>query len=269
MRSVPALIRPHLAAAALLMLLATSVSGCGVFCHFNNSCDPAPDCNNAGLTSPSGNCDADPLQAGSKTLPIAPVFQQTLAWCWLASAEMIFTYYRVPPVNGISYQCGIMGAVTGPASACFYNCTLCVFGSGSDAASARVLIGYPQIAQQFFPARVPQVNATLFERRLTRVEIQREIDAGHPIELGITPTGPFQGQAAHDVVLIGYSVSDNKATMLLTINDPAPYDLLASPVQNPYRLAGGTVLQPWQYQISYDALASSLQWSASITTSSY
>ena len=135
-------------------------------------------------------------------LPVTPVYQQTLSWCWLASAEIIFVC-RLPPVNGISYQCGIMGAVTGPGSVCFYNCALCAFGSGSDANSARVLIQYPQIVQQLVPVRVPQVTANLYERRLSMSEVQQEIDGGRPIELGITPEGPFQGQAGHDVVIVG------------------------------------------------------------------
>ena len=31
---------------------------------------------------------------GSRTLPIAPSFQQTQVWCWATSAEMVFRYYR-------------------------------------------------------------------------------------------------------------------------------------------------------------------------------
>lgn len=256
----------------ILTLLTFSLSGCGFLCRINNSCDVPPDCTTTGPASPTPTCDSNTntntVRIGSKLLPVTPVYQQTLSWCWLASAEMIFSYYKVPPVNGISYQCGIMGAVTGPGSVCFYNCSLCAFGSGSDAGSARVLIQYPQIVQQLVPVRVPQVSANLFERRLSMSEVQQEIDAGRPIELGVTPEGPFQGQAGHDVVLVGYS-APNASTFLVTINDPAPYDLLVGPLQNPYRLAGGTVLQPWQYQIPYAALASALKWSASITTSSY
>ena len=90
--------------------------------------------------------------------------------------------YSVPQVNGIRYQCGVMGAYTGPNSICFYNCAACAFGSGSDAASANVLAAYPFIVQTyFFPQfRVPQVSATLLERRLTMSEIQQQIDAGRP-----------------------------------------------------------------------------------------
>jgi hypothetical protein len=214
------------------------------------------------------------FHVGAKQLAITPVAQQTPEWCWLASAEMIFRYYNVPQVNGISYQCGIMGAVTGPNSICFYNCAACVFGSGSDAASATVLAAYPSILQTyFFPFfRVPQVSPQLLERQLTMSEIQLQLDANHPVELGITVGGPFQGQAGHDVVLIGYSApSTNAAQFLITIDDPFPYDVAAGvgPGRNPYRQLGATVLQPGQYQLPYAVAASGLQWSASVQTSPY
>lgn len=101
-------------------------------------------------------------------------------------------------------------------------------------------------------------------------EIQQEIDAGHPVELGITVGEPFQGQAGHDVVLIGYS-APSSSQFLITIDDPFPYDTAAGvgPGRNPYRQLGATVLQPGQYQLPYDIAISGLQWSASIQTSSH
>jgi hypothetical protein len=253
---------------ALLVVFSVSTSGCGFFCHFNNSCGADQQC---GSGPASASCPpADTVTVGSKQLTIVPIAQQTLEWCWLASAEMIFRYYNVPQVNGISYQCGVMGTVSGPNSICFYNCAACVFGSGSDANSARVLVDYPAILQQyFFPAaRIPRVSAQLYERQLKMSEVQQEIDKGHPIELGITVGGPFQGQAAHDVVLIGYS-APNTTTLSIVIDDPFPYDLIVGPGQNPYRQLGATVLQPGQYQLPYNVAAPGLQWSASITTAPF
>ena len=250
-----------------ILVLSLNAAGCSVLCHITGSCS-SDECSNS-PTSPSCAGTSDTIHTGSKQLAIAPVAQQTLEWCWLASAEMVFKHYNVPSVNGISYQCGIMGTLTGPNSVCFYNCSACVFGSGSDANSAAALRQYPSILQQyFFPlTRIPQVSATLSERRLTMSEVQTEIDAGHPIELGITPSGPFLGQAAHDVVLTGYSSTDGK-NLSITINDPAPYDFLLGALQNPYRQLGANVPQPFQYQIPFSS-ATRLQWSASITTSSF
>lgn len=209
------------------------------------------------------------VTTGAKSLPISPVAQQTAEWCWLASAEMIFRYYGVPPVNGISYQCGIMGAVEGPYSPCFQNCAQCVFGSGSDAASARVLQDYPAIVQQYFYPQfhVPQIRSTLLERSLVPSEIQQQINAGNPVELGITVGGPFSGQAGHDVVLIGYTATA-PSTFAVIIDDPFPYDLAVGAAQNPYYAIGARAQQPGQYLVDYNAAVRGLQWSASILVSS-
>lgn len=248
----------------LMVLVSVSLSSCCLF--------GIGDCRSVCTDTPSApSCSSSGTAAlGSKTLAIAPVAQQTMEWCWLASAQMIFQYYGVRPVNGISYQCGIMGAVLGPASVCFYDCTACVFGSGSDAGSAYVLQQYPSLVQQyFFPfERIPQVAAQLFERPLSMTEVQAEINGNHPVEMGITPSGQFIGQAAHDVVLVGYVVQ-NTSSPYLIINDPFPYDTVLGPSQNPYRQLGAIVLQPGQYQVLYATAASSLQWSASITTRSF
>lgn len=203
------------------------------------------------------------LPPGSNVLSVRPVEQQTPEWCWLASAQMIFVYYGIPPVNGISYQCGIVGAIEGPGSICFTDCAACVFGSGGDQQSAYALELYPAILQQYFfrSQRIPQITATLFERPLVQSEIADQISNGKPVELGITPSGPFQGQAGHDVVLMGFG--QTASDFILVVADPFPYDSMGYP--NPYLLSGGSEIQPLEYAIDYGAMVSNLQWSASIT----
>jgi hypothetical protein len=95
-------------------------------------------------------------------LAILPVMQQTPSWCWLATGEMIFKYYHIPP-NAPNYQCGeargqganftgLPGqlAVAGP---CWANCLPCAT--------------FLQASMSLVP--------------LTQGQIKAEIDAGHPI----------------------------------------------------------------------------------------
>jgi hypothetical protein len=207
---------------------------------------------------------------GHAMLNIPDVFQQTSEWCWLASAQMILQHYNVPPVNGISYQCGIMGAITGPSSQCFYDCSQCVFGSGSDAESAAVLSQYTQIIQQYYypQVRVPQVSGSLVESEVPPEEIAAQLDAGHPIELGITPSGPFQGQAQHAVVVVGYDAT-TPGQFEMVINDPFPYNETFGAGMNPYYLLGAPQGPEGTYTLEYGAVAQGLQWSATIVTGAY
>ena len=68
----------------------------------------------------------------------------------------------------------------------------------------------------------------------------------------------------------GYS-AQTTTQFLITIDDPFPYDVApgVGPGRNPYRQLGATILQPGQYQLPDDTAASGLQWSASISTSSF
>lgn len=49
----------------------------------------------------------------SAKLQITPVLQQTLVWCWAASAQMVLGHYNYPSINPTSPQCGIIAAVFG------------------------------------------------------------------------------------------------------------------------------------------------------------
>ena len=141
-------------------------------------------------------------------------------------------------------------------------------GSGSDQNSATLLQGYPYVVEQFYGQRVTQIQSYLYERALSPAEVESEIDAGLPVELGITPSGPFQGQAGHDVVLIGYSATASEFD--LVINDPFPYDRVVGPSNNPYRNLGADEPVEGQYIINYNyALQGGLQWSASMLVRPY
>lgn len=59
-----------------------------------------------------------------KVLPVPPRYQETPVWCWVAVGEMVFRYYGIPNMNGPgNYQCGVIGALAGPYSPCWGNCS--------------------------------------------------------------------------------------------------------------------------------------------------
>lgn len=256
----------RLVSCSLLAALSVGLSNCGSTCS-SNPASPTTG-TNCSVSNQTGGTVA--LHTGNKVLNIAPVSQQTEDWCWLASSEMIFRFYGVPSVNGISYQCGVMGAVAGPASVCFYNCAACPFGAGSTTQAALVLAQYPALVQQYYYpfSRIPQISPLTYQRPLTTTEIEQQIDAGHPVALGITIGAQAQATPGHEVVLVGYSAVDTSHFDVI-INDPFPYDVVYGPALNPFRQLGAVVIQPGQYQLAYSTAVPRLQWTVSITTSPY
>src|SRR3569623_65834 len=198
----------------------------------------------------------------SKILAIAPVAQQQTEWCWLASAEMIFTHYQVPAVNPVSYQCGIIGLISGPSSACWANCTACDVGSGTEENAALVLSAYPQDVEAYYGRAVPLLQSRLDHVLASPQDIETSIAADRPLELGVTPEGPFTGVASHAIVLVGYDASAVNQFDVV-VNDPFPYEAAGYP--NPFVNAGAVVLQPGQYQMEYQNFAVTMKWSATIT----
>src|SRR2546423_1194755 len=89
----------------------------------------------------------------ANTLAIAPVSQQTPAWCWLASSQMIFSYWNIPaypnPYN--SYQCGILLAAG-------MQCNSITAGQVGppDNVIANVLHAYPILVQRAYPQMLIQ-----------------------------------------------------------------------------------------------------------------
>lgn len=208
--------------------------------------------------------DPDPtvVEPTRSTLAITPVMQETQVWCWVATAEMMFRHYQIPALNQASYQCGIIAAAAGPNHPCWYDCTQCIVGSGTDERAAQILAYYPQVVQQVFPqVRIPQLQVAL-TAPTTPAIIQREIDEGDPVELGVTPGGPFTGMAGHAVLVVGYDATA-AGRFLVDINDPFPYDAVVGPAENPYRRLGAAVVRTGQYRIDFAQLQA-LQWSATI-----
>jgi len=200
----------------------------------------------------------------AKTLPIAPVAQSQIAWCWLASAEMVFRYYRVPPINRISYQCGLAAAAFANVSPiCVVDCKQCNVGSGTVENIGTVIVQYPIVAGQVLGMPVAGLSADVSHDSLSSDDVVDEIDAGRPIIAGISPHSGLMppGLSEHAVVIVGYQTRAD--TIDVIINDPFPYAQMN--MQDPYTRHGGKALQPGRYQIPYERLVDDLAWGNSIS----
>jgi hypothetical protein len=124
------------------------------------------------LTGFSSNAEA------GKVLPIPPKLQSTPSWCWLATGEMVFKYYKIAQNHPTDFQCGearFQGAVQvgigGPMSfwgPCWVNCNNC------RSASAGSVQGLINMINQYPPAmkiingsgvvlQAPQVSLTALD----------------------------------------------------------------------------------------------------------
>lgn len=192
--------------------------------------------------------------------------QQTPVWCWLAVGEMVFEHYGVPNINpaGI-YQCGVIGGIAGPASPCWRDCRLCIVPAGSMAAIQNMLRTYPLVARQLSgDTSITPIASEAKSRQLFENEIKEEIDNDRPIIAGINPTGfAFPGVSQHVALIVGYE--ENDGDLVLTINDPFPFDLGSfSGLRNPYIAAGGQSFGDGSYEIEYGDFRRNLRWNTSI-----
>jgi hypothetical protein len=204
-------------------------------------------------------------------LPIPPVLQRSTAWCWLATGEMIFRYYGVPANDLSNYQCGearfqgafLTGIPNQPfAGPCWMNCALCAnIGSGPVQGIVNMLTQYPAAMRivtrnPISPVLQPPQTAAA----VPSATIKSEIDAGHPLIAGISPSSlPMPpGLAEHAVLIVGYSQSGN----IIILNDPFPYQ--AAGMTPPYLQAGGAALALGRFEISYAAMVSALNWNTTV-----
>jgi len=220
--------------------------------------------------------------AQQKVLDIPPVFQTTSVYCWLATGQMVFRYFNIPPndptifapSDARDYQCGEakgIGAVptglpsgplafTGP---CWTNCGLpqCMRGSGSLHGIYNLIVQYPQIVARtngntrFFPHPMEATSA------LTQAQVMEEIDAGRPIIAGISPGIQYlpPGISEHAVLIVGYA---NVGSALI-VNDPFPYH--PANMVPAYLQAGGRELAPGQFRVSYQAMVGPIAWKNTIS----
>jgi hypothetical protein len=214
----------------LVLLLLACLTGCGVL---------------------SSNGEG-PSQNAQVILPISPVAQETPDWCWLASGQMIFQYFQIPPVNP-NYQCGIIGAFEGPQSECFYDCAVCDFGGGSAQNVALMLQYYSAYATD----ETEELSFLFVPSALTFQQIQTEIAANRPILTGINVGNAVTfGNSGHLVVIVGYDAQSSLQNVV--VNDPFPYATAGYP--DPYLAAGAQQPQAGQYSIAYSTFVQSFAW---------
>lgn len=201
----------------------------------------------------------------SRTLAIEPKLQQTVVWCWAASAEMVLAYYGLPNVNGAgNYQCGLVASWF-YGSACTIDCSLCVSTIGPMSNMQTLIDGYGLFVQSVLGIPSRDVSSLLVFRPLSAAEVATEISAGRPIVVGIAPGGGFAlpNASQHVAVVVGYDYADGR--QLVIVNDPFPFQYPPYNQRlNPYVGAGGVELSIGRYAVPYDSLVGQLGWANSI-----
>ena len=217
-----------------------------------------------------------------KVLNIPPVFQKNPMWCWLTVGQMIFQYYGVPSLNPWAlirrqppanlnpdkrYQWGII-AMMYPG--CWEHPDSCpLSGGGSWENVQQMLQKYPPEAGKQAKQQLGPINSTFTSGCLTAAAIKKEIDAGRPIMVGISPGGNPAAEgltvkqtpvAQHVALIIGYQEKDGKLQVI--INDPWPYRLRPRD-PNPYLKAGGAQNCDTNYTLGLDDFCKKLGWQGS------
>jgi hypothetical protein len=195
-------------------------------------------------------------------LNIAPEFQKTPVWCWAAVTKMVLMHYGVPSINQTDYQCGVVNSLGGPCAA---NCYNCVFPAGMMQNIATVMGRYPSVAINVLGRQVRAIAAGNLPFPLLPDMIHQEINGGHPIVAGISPSdapgSSFKyppGISQHVALIVG--IEGNGLGAMLTVNDPYPFP----PGQDPYLRVGGVRVAVGQYRIPAQQFAQGLNWTNSV-----
>lgn len=209
-----------------------------------------------------------PRQGGSanrETLSIAPLYQDTPVWCWAASGEMIFRHFGVPAVNP-RYQCGIVAFLGAPYTSCMNNCASCQVPAHDISVIKNMLEQYPVFAANALGRRDGRPIRSELGGDLSAKQVQREIDAGRPILIGLSPSGASRAVPEHAAVIVGYREEgeDSGHETWVIVNDPFPYEAFLRGEQTPYERAGGKRERLGQYSVEIDDLRTKLGWTDSL-----
>jgi hypothetical protein len=210
-----------------------------------------------------------PEEGEGNVLDIPPVFQQNAMWCWLTVGEMIFKYNKVPPNDpwkklklqppaigpDKAYQWGIL-AIMNPG--CWRDPDACAMTGGSSWKNLQdMLEKYPVET-----AKMKPIGSELVPGCLTKDQIKKEIDAGRPIEVGITPgADPAPAANAHVALIIGYQ--EKGADFQVVVNDPWPYHVRTDP--NFYIDEGGSRNCDANYTLDLKTFCKKAGWNGSLS----
>ena len=200
--------------------------------------------------------------AAEVTLHIPPVFQERPSWCWAAVGEMVFKYYDIPAIHRTDYQCGIVQS----RNLCMGipNCVDCDLSAIDETAVVNMLEQYPVLATQSGKAGEIALTVQSKSGILSEAEVQREIDEGRPIIVGLSPRGfKVDGIRQHMALIVGYD--NSSGNLMLTVNDPFPFeDMVFLWIGNPYVNARALEEGDGRYEVGYDAFRSKLKWTQTL-----
>jgi hypothetical protein len=210
------------------------------------------------------NCvQVQPNLGTAKTVNIAPVFQQTPEWCWLAVAQMVLSYYNVPSVNQTSYQCGLVAWFYGPTSVCWTNCGACAVPASSINAIDSIYTFFPPFSCQINNVQNIQLTYSNLNTPLDSSTVISEIDGGSPIETGVNPDpGSSNAPSSHVALIVGYEHGTDGSLMLI-VNDPWPYDNFPT-MPHPYTMGCGVDDMSGTFEIRYVDFKNALRWKEAI-----
>jgi len=200
--------------------------------------------------------------AAEVTLHIPPVFQERPSWCWAAVGEMVFKYYDIPAIHRTDYQCGIVQS----RNLCMGtpNCVDCDLSAIDETAVVNMLEQYPVLATQSGKAGEIALTVQSKSGILSEAEVQREIDEGRPIIVGLSPRGfKVDGIRQHMALIVGYD--NSSGNLMLTVNDPFPFeDMVFLWIGSPYVNARALEEGDGRYEVGYDAFRSKLKWTQTL-----
>ena len=200
--------------------------------------------------------------AAEVQLHIPPLFQERPSWCWAAVGEMVFKYYDIPAIHRTDYQCGIVQS----RNLCMGipNCVDCDLSAIDETAVVNMLEQYPVLATQSGKAGEIALTVQSKSGILSEAEVQREIDEGRPIIVGLSPRGfKVDGIRQHMALIVGYD--NSSGNLMLTVNDPFPFeDMVFLWIGNPYVNARALEEGDGRYEVGYDAFRSKLKWTQTL-----
>jgi hypothetical protein len=202
-----------------------------------------------------------PLFAQAKQLNVTRHAQETPAWCWLASSEMVLKYNGACSVDkDPDMQCSMMRSLAMKGLApefCYFDCKLCASPGGYLGNVKTLIEGYTADSSKNCG---PKLVATFEYTPAALTKLKREIKMNRPFMAGINPMlmGRHAHEAEHLVVISGWEGDGNKT--IVRVVDPYEYPL----DHNPYDVVGAKRVSEGVYGVPYTVLVEKFAWQSSL-----